>query len=157
MTSSKSHSPATEALSKAMDSATMPVVTRQKPMINSSAMKRSRTSLDSFDMSDFEVPSKQVEDSIVFPTIEWSFADNDDEDEIPPPSKRMCRGLARSAGSCDLFSLSHERNGSFGSLCWPLYNTGGTLYITIPPTVLPKDWETTQCERRSFAFCATCP
>eukprot|EP00526_Cylindrotheca_closterium_P021216 CAMPEP_0113614010 /NCGR_PEP_ID=MMETSP0017_2-20120614/6940_1 /TAXON_ID=2856 /ORGANISM="Cylindrotheca closterium" /LENGTH=99 /DNA_ID=CAMNT_0000523153 /DNA_START=68 /DNA_END=367 /DNA_ORIENTATION=+ /assembly_acc=CAM_ASM_000147 len=96
---------ATAALEQAMKQS-------QTPKLIS--MKRSRSSTASLDSSKFEEASKQIEDSIAFPNIEWSF--DDDEDDVfsfEPPSKRSCSGLVRSKGSADLSSL---RCGSSGSL-----------------------------------------
>lgn len=141
----QSISPATEALNKALKSTPLHVVSAEKSMISPNALKRSRNFSESFDMSEFEDASKSVEDSIAFPSIEWSFDDNDDED-YKPPSKRICRGLVRSEGSCDLSSLaSCQRNGSSGSLCWSLH----------PCTFFKPGRDIIIRERHSFASCAT--
>jgi hypothetical protein len=117
-------SPATAALEKALRFQPKHVVSSEKPMIKAAALKRSRTSCEtSFDMSAFEEASKQVEESIAFPSIEWSVFDddNDEEDYYYQPSKRSCQGFTRCNGSLDLFSLSssscQQRRGSNGSLC----------------------------------------
>eukprot|EP00526_Cylindrotheca_closterium_P021431 CAMPEP_0113615682 /NCGR_PEP_ID=MMETSP0017_2-20120614/7835_1 /TAXON_ID=2856 /ORGANISM="Cylindrotheca closterium" /LENGTH=106 /DNA_ID=CAMNT_0000524943 /DNA_START=83 /DNA_END=403 /DNA_ORIENTATION=+ /assembly_acc=CAM_ASM_000147 len=103
---------ATAALEQAMKQSQTPKSGPScKPMIS---MKRSRSSTASFESSKFEEASKQIEDSISFPSIEWSF--DDDEDDVfavERPSKRSCSGLVRSMGSADLSSL---RCGSSGSL-----------------------------------------
>lgn len=102
---------ATAALEQALKQQTQTPKTYQ-PMIN---LKRSR--FDSFDLSEFEQASKKIEDSISFPSIEWSFNDeDDDEDVFAPPAKRSCSGLVRSNGSADLISAL-PRCGSAGSLC----------------------------------------
>ncbi|CAJ1946392.1 unnamed protein product [Cylindrotheca closterium] len=85
-----------------------------QPMIS---LKRPLSSMGSFDLSEFEQASKQIEDSIAFPSIEWSFSDDDDEDDVfsfEPPAKRSCNGLVRCKSSAD---LSSARCGSAGSLC----------------------------------------
>lgn len=85
-------------------------------MIQAAALKRSRTTFESFDMSEFEEASKQVEESIAFPTIEWSF--DEDDEELSQPSKRQCHGLSRSSGSFDLASMSSfQQRQSNLSLC----------------------------------------
>eukprot|EP00526_Cylindrotheca_closterium_P021297 CAMPEP_0113637754 /NCGR_PEP_ID=MMETSP0017_2-20120614/19774_1 /TAXON_ID=2856 /ORGANISM="Cylindrotheca closterium" /LENGTH=105 /DNA_ID=CAMNT_0000548821 /DNA_START=11 /DNA_END=328 /DNA_ORIENTATION=+ /assembly_acc=CAM_ASM_000147 len=102
---------ATAALEQAMKQSQTPKSGPScKPMIS---MKRSRSSTASLDSSKFEEASKQIEDSIAFPTIEWSFDDEDDVFAVERPSKRSCSGLVRSMGSADLSSL---RCGSSGSL-----------------------------------------
>eukprot|EP00526_Cylindrotheca_closterium_P021483 CAMPEP_0113639736 /NCGR_PEP_ID=MMETSP0017_2-20120614/20852_1 /TAXON_ID=2856 /ORGANISM="Cylindrotheca closterium" /LENGTH=105 /DNA_ID=CAMNT_0000550977 /DNA_START=113 /DNA_END=430 /DNA_ORIENTATION=+ /assembly_acc=CAM_ASM_000147 len=102
---------ATAALEQAMMQSQTPKSGPCQPMIST---KRSRSSMGSFDLSEFEAASKQIEDSIAFPSIEWSFSD--DEDDVfsfERPSKRSCSGLVRSKSSADLSSL---RCGSSGSL-----------------------------------------
>ena len=110
--------------------------TMQRPMISSKSLKRSRSTTrmglfdnTSFDMSDFVKASKQVEESIAFPEIAWSFDESDAEEDsfdLEPSAKRRCRGLVRSKGSADLSvilgvssssSPSSQRFGSSGSLC----------------------------------------
>lgn len=114
-------------------------LTSPRSIINqpsTSSMKRSRAFSGSFDMSDFLKVSQQVEDSIVFPSIEWPTltddteddeAENDSDDDFctfsSRPNKRHCRGLVRCNRSSNLSSLidmaSHhtpERRGSSGSL-----------------------------------------
>jgi len=98
----------------------------------STSLKRSRSALSgTFDMGEFLKASQQVEETIVFPSIEWpsfdddessttsdtenSFStssspreefDEDDEEEYSPsPRKRQCRGLTRCGKSCNLQSL----------------------------------------------------
>jgi len=113
------------------------VVSKGKPMIKTAALKRPRknfhessSSSSSFDMSEFEDASKQVEQSIAFPSIQWDFNDDDQDDEdnyTQPSSKRLCQGFSRSTACLDLSSLSTscQRRGSNGSLFWwfllPLY------------------------------------
>lgn len=101
-------------------------VSKEKPMIKLPALKRSRNEFEeaAFDMSDFEEASKQVEDSIAFPSIEWSFDDNDDDEEDYQmhPRKRSCQGFSRSQGALNLASIRdpsrcQQRRGSNGSLC----------------------------------------
>ncbi|KAL3933827.1 MAG: hypothetical protein SGBAC_010235 [Bacillariaceae sp.] len=99
---------ATAALEQAMKQAQAPKSGPRQPMIN---LKRERSF--SFELSEFEEASKQIEDSIAFPSIEWSFND-DDEDDLERPSKRSCNRLVRSKGSADLACV---RSGSAGSLC----------------------------------------
>jgi hypothetical protein len=105
--------PATEALDRALNSLleTRPCFAKEKPMICIKNLKRSRSSeVVSFDMSAFTEASQQVEDSVAFPSIEWSFGDDDSDDEdyaSPPAPKRRCGGLVRSnKHSFDLSSLS---------------------------------------------------
>jgi hypothetical protein len=112
-------SSASEALDQLLSFKPTPVINKNKPMICTNNLKRSRSGLASFDMSAFEEASEQVEESIAFPSIEWSFDDDDDEtDAISLPSaKRRCNGLTRSSqASFDLSSFS-ERRGSNRSLC----------------------------------------
>jgi hypothetical protein len=90
-------------------------------MICTNDFKRSRSSeVVSFDMSSFAEASQQVEDSIAFPSIEWSFGDDESDDEYfpsPPAPKRRCSGLVRSSKpSFDLSSLALSK-GSSQSLC----------------------------------------
>ena len=105
--------------------------TMQRPMISSKSLKRSRSTTrmglfdNNFDMSDFVKASKQVEESIAFPEIAWSFDESETEEDsydLEPSAKRRCRGLVRSKGSADLsvilgVSPSSQRFGSSGSLC----------------------------------------
>lgn len=86
--------------------------------------KRSRTS---FDLSQFEEATEEVKDSIAFPSIGWSFNDDDDEEpdqpeSLFPSSKRLCKGLGRSNECFNLAAMDSsaqccERRGSTGSLC----------------------------------------
>jgi hypothetical protein len=113
-------SSATAALEKVLCTQANYVISKEKPMIKRAALKRSQNNVESsFDMSEFEEVSKQVEQSIAFPSIEWNFSDVDDEDNYNQPSKRSCHGFSRSQGSLDLASLmgSCHRRGSNGSLC----------------------------------------
>jgi hypothetical protein len=113
----KPQSLASEALEKALNFVPDHVISMDKPMIRTTALKRSRNTLGSFGMSDFEDAAKQVEESIAFPSIEWNFNDDDDE-EFTQPSKRRCQGLARSSESFDLTALgSFQRRGSNNSFC----------------------------------------
>jgi hypothetical protein len=122
---SKSTPPATEALETALNKRVeSPIIDYKEPMICTKNLKRSRStmgSFESFDMSDFAKASQQVEESIAFPTIEWPDIDDSEEDNEPtfePTAKRRCRGLVRSKNSCNLFELgSTQRLGSAGSLC----------------------------------------
>ena len=122
---------ATAALEKSLTFQTKHVASKGKPMIKAAALKRSRRTFDessssstSFDMSEFEDASKQVEESIAFPSIEWNLNDNDcndddeDDDCCNHPSKRFCQGFSRSGACLDLSSLntSCPRRGSHGSL-----------------------------------------
>eukprot|EP00339_Tiarina_fusa_P000168 CAMPEP_0117029714 /NCGR_PEP_ID=MMETSP0472-20121206/21492_1 /TAXON_ID=693140 ORGANISM="Tiarina fusus, Strain LIS" /NCGR_SAMPLE_ID=MMETSP0472 /ASSEMBLY_ACC=CAM_ASM_000603 /LENGTH=121 /DNA_ID=CAMNT_0004737555 /DNA_START=32 /DNA_END=397 /DNA_ORIENTATION=- len=113
-------SSASEALDQLLSFKPAPVVNKNKPMICTNNLKRSRSGLASFDMSAFEVASEQVEESIAFPSIEWSFDDSEDDETDAasfPSAKRRCSGLTRSSqASFDLSSFS-ERRGSNGSLC----------------------------------------
>ena len=111
-------SPATEALNEALKIAQTPVISKESPMISPTNLKRSRSSMGSFDMSDFDFVAQQVEDEIAFPSIEFPGFDDDSEGEedysAPPAPKRRCGGLVRSSNaSFDLSSLSARR----GSLC----------------------------------------
>lgn len=117
MSTCKPQSPATEALQKALTFVPNHVISTEKPMIQANAMKRSRSTLGSFGMADFEDAANQVEESIAFPSIEWNF--DGDEEEFTQPSKRRCQGLSRSNESFDLMSLGsfQKRRGSNGSLC----------------------------------------
>jgi hypothetical protein len=120
LNTSKTLSPATEALERSLNMVQSPVLNKEKPMICTKNLKRSRSGFGLLDMSAFEEASKQVEDSIAFPSIEWSFDDEDSEDDFasPPYVKRRCRGLSRSSdASFDLASMSSQRLGSSGSLC----------------------------------------
>jgi hypothetical protein len=94
-------------------------INEEKPMICTKNLKRSQSSeVVSFDMSAFAEASQQVEDSIAFPSIEWSFSDDDSDDEdfvSPPAPKRRCGGLVRS--SKPSFDLSSLFRGSSQSLC----------------------------------------
>lgn len=128
-------SPASAALDQLLNYKPTPIINENKPMITaSSCMKRSRSSAtlsSSFDMSVFQEVSQQVEESIAFPSIEWSFDDHtteeeqDDDDLIyQSPNKRRCiNGLTRSSqASFDLSTTfssrsNHKRSGSNGSLC----------------------------------------
>jgi hypothetical protein len=93
---------------------------------SSSSLKRSRTvTPGSFDMSEFIEASKQVEDSIAFPVIEWpAFDDDEDGDDsdgesfcVPRPSKRRCKGLVRCNRSSNLSTLTpSSSSSSSGSL-----------------------------------------
>eukprot|EP00339_Tiarina_fusa_P003163 CAMPEP_0117046424 /NCGR_PEP_ID=MMETSP0472-20121206/32104_1 /TAXON_ID=693140 ORGANISM="Tiarina fusus, Strain LIS" /NCGR_SAMPLE_ID=MMETSP0472 /ASSEMBLY_ACC=CAM_ASM_000603 /LENGTH=117 /DNA_ID=CAMNT_0004758779 /DNA_START=33 /DNA_END=386 /DNA_ORIENTATION=+ len=108
-------SPATEALQKALCLSPTPVINKEKPMITVQSLKRSRSGF-SFDMSAFDEASQQVEDSIAFPSIEWSFDDSDDEDDEDiacPAAKRRCSGLSRCPSFSDLSAIPERR----GSLC----------------------------------------
>jgi hypothetical protein len=108
-------SPATAALEQALKIAATPVINKERPMIS---FKRSFTG--SFDLSSLVEASQPVEDSIAFPSIEWSYdIDSEDDIESPaPPAKRRCRGLARTEHkSSDLVSLGSSRMESFSSLC----------------------------------------
>jgi hypothetical protein len=111
-------SPATAALEQALKIAAAPVINKERPMIS---FKRSRSFAGSFDLSSLVEASQPVEDSLAFPSIEWSNdIDSEDDSESPAPAaKRRCRGLARTAHkSFDLVSLgSSSRMESFGSLC----------------------------------------
>ena len=119
---------ATAALEKSLTCQTKHVVSQGKPMIKAAALKRSRKNFDessssvsSFDMSEFADASKQVEESIAFPSIQWDFNDEDQDDEdhyTPTSSKRLCQGFSRSTACLDLSSLSAscQRRGSNGSL-----------------------------------------
>jgi len=99
---------ATQALAQALSTPSS-VVRSKEPMIQ---LKRTY-----FDMTALEEVSQQVEDSIAFPTIEWAFSDDDEEDVVEErPAKRSCNELSRKNASCDLASLS-VRCGSNGSMC----------------------------------------
>ena len=120
---------ATAALEMALKQtqALPPINTVQRPMISSKSLKRSRSMtvglFDNFDMGDFAKASKQIEESIAFPAIEWSFDESEAEEDsfdLEPSAKRRCRGLVRSKGSADLSVVgvsSSQRFGSSGSLC----------------------------------------
>jgi hypothetical protein len=94
--------------------------TERRLNTNSSSLKRSRQG--AFDMSSVLEASKQVEDSIAFPVIEWpSFEDDDNDTEKDhdddenycfsiPPSKRQCRGLIRCSRSTNLSTLIRDSN-----------------------------------------------
>lgn len=107
---------ATAALQKSLKQSKAPNTGRLQPMIT---MKRSRSAIGRFDMSEFSKVAEQIENSIAFPSIEWNFDEGcyDVEDAISfePPAKRSCNGLVRSKGSADLSSFA--RSGSSGSLC----------------------------------------
>ena len=117
----KSCSPATEALERALkvSASAIPLVNNKRPMISIKSLKRSRSSLGSFDLSILTEATKPVEDSIAFPSIEWSNNDFESEDEevtSPPPSKRRCHGLVRYVKiQTDLSLLAGVE--SYGSLC----------------------------------------
>ena len=113
--SSKTCSPATDALERALKATVAPLVSKEpQPMIS---LKRPR----SFDLSPLLEATHPVEDSIAFPSIEWSFdTDSDDEDEsVSPAAKRRCTGLNRSSRVNTNLSTfgSSSRMESFGSLC----------------------------------------
>jgi hypothetical protein len=56
------------------------------------SLKRSWSGMGSFDFSDFETASDDIKGSITFPSIEWSFDDSDEKEEVYSPSlKRRCR------------------------------------------------------------------
>jgi hypothetical protein len=113
----------------------LPIFEIERRMSNHStcspSLKRSRP-IHAFDMSEFLEASKQVEDSMAFPTIEWpSFDDSDDSDSEeeggsyfhPSSSKRQCKGLVRCNRSSNLSTLASVssddvavRRGSNGSL-----------------------------------------
>eukprot|EP00934_Nitzschia_sp_Nitz4_P000606 Nitzschia sp. Nitz4//scaffold27_size158506//91455//91838//NITZ4_002605-RA/size158506-processed-gene-0.21-mRNA-1//1//CDS//3329545503//606//frame0 len=118
--------PATEALEKALRQVTMPSVERVKPKIRrrSTAISR-RGSLDSaFNFTRIEEATKEVEESVAFPMIDWSFNEEEEEELIDSGiqklPKRRCQGLARTGCSIDLYKLSAEacrsRRGSTGSM-----------------------------------------
>jgi hypothetical protein len=108
---SKSCSPATVALEKALKLAATPVINKKRPMI--SFKQQSRSFLGSFDLSSLVEASQPVEDLIAFPSIEWSNDINseDDDAEVMAPAaataKQRCRGLVR----------SNNRMESLSSLC----------------------------------------
>ncbi len=82
---SKSISPAAEALERVLNKRVEPpIIDHKKPMICTKSLKRSRStvgSFDSFDMIDFaKKTSQQVEESIAFTTIEWPDVDDSEED-----------------------------------------------------------------------------
>lgn len=126
---SKSCSPATAALERALELAATSVIDmgEERPMIS---FKRSRSSLGPFDLSSLVEASPIVEESsssssIAFPSIEWSNEEDiDSEDDAefiaPPAAKRRCRGLVRSDNiKCGLATLgiSSSHKESFSSLC----------------------------------------
>mmetsp|Transcript_12450 Transcript_12450/g.21800 ORF Transcript_12450/g.21800 Transcript_12450/m.21800 type:complete len:159 (-) Transcript_12450:85-561(-) len=140
-------SPATQALEKALkDDSLSSFVAKPKGMsgtedreppgmISSKNLKRSRSCMatfdDRFDMDSFWKASRDVEESILFPPIDWPSAGEDedvhqeledverDREVAEPTPKRRCRGLVRSKNSSDLSSLagSAGRYGSNGSMC----------------------------------------
>jgi hypothetical protein len=87
---------------------------------NKTSLKRPRHG--AFDMSVVLEASKEVEDSIAFPVIEWPSLDNDDknsekdddEDDdaafcfSTSPAKRQCRGLVRCRRSSNLSALTRN-------------------------------------------------
>jgi hypothetical protein len=95
-------------------------VTKRRLSTNSSNLKRLRQ--EAFDMSVVLEASKQVEDSIAFPVIEWpsldiddndSEKDDDDEEDddedcccFSTPPKRQCRGLVRCSRSSNLSTMT---------------------------------------------------
>lgn len=121
---SKSLGPATEALDKAFSPIPNHEIRKSTSRIRRKSTQARRGSLDSaFDMAAFERATKQVEESIAFPAIDWSFNedDNDEEIDISKGAKRRCQGLTRNDGFFDLCKLSttvvcRERRGSTGSM-----------------------------------------
>jgi hypothetical protein len=90
--------------------------------ISSNALKRCR---DTFNMSNLMQASIPVEESIKFPAIEWDLnlfaedAEDEQDDELPRPSKRRCNGLSRTKRVHSDLSLQEQSCGqlSSGSLC----------------------------------------
>jgi hypothetical protein len=104
---SKSCSPATAALEAALKLAATSAIRKDRPMIS---FKRPRSSLvGSFDLTSLVEASQLVEDSIAFPSIQWSNDIDSEEDAeliAPPAAKRRCSGLVRSDyGKCSLSTL----------------------------------------------------
>ena len=121
---SKSCFPATAALEnleKALEVTAASVMNKERPLIS---LKRPRSSLlGSFDLSFLVEASQPVEDSMAFPSIEWSndIDSVDDAEFIAPLAvKRRCRGLVRSDFiKCSLSKLgsSSRKKESYSSLC----------------------------------------
>lgn len=82
---SKTLRPATEALSRALQEGPTTLPSQLTSTMSScSSLKRSRSEMggfDKFDMSSFVEASKQVEESISFPLIEWPSLDDEDIEE----------------------------------------------------------------------------
>jgi hypothetical protein len=101
---SKSCSLATAALEKSLELAATSVINKEK-----CCFKRPCSLLvGSFDLSSLVEASQLVEDSIAFPSIEWSNDGDSEEDAefiAPPAAKRRCSGLVRSRYiKCSLLS-----------------------------------------------------
>ena len=109
--SKKSYSPATAALEeKALVELTAASVMNKEchPSMISFMKRPCESPAGSFDLSSLVEASQPIEDSIFFPSIEWSNGIDSEEDAIefiaPPATKRRCHGLVRS--ECITCSLS---------------------------------------------------
>lgn len=94
----------------------------KKMILQRDSLKRSRLSLEEFDMSGLMEATEPIEDANSFPSIDWDFLDDDTEKEeiaatlgyrsTPgdlPYAKRRCGGLLRSKKMHDnLFLLNKE-------------------------------------------------
>ena len=119
--------PATEALEKSLKLPQLPIVNNGMKKKKSSKMinynKRSLSDMSSFDMGSLFEASVPVEESISFPTIEWSIDSDDEEDNeflsSPPSAKRRCIGLTRSDGvGSELSSLASLQRLDSQSSLW---------------------------------------
>jgi hypothetical protein len=98
--------PATEALELLMKVSGAPKpkngAKKKENMISNRSLKRSRSSMKSFDVTDLLDATQPVEESIAFISIAWNFDDDDSDNNYAPEilsnprAKRHCRGLVRS-------------------------------------------------------------